>query len=845
MQQSSFGQVLSELRDALDAPNATSAVGAVLSALADGGASWLQDAASELRRAIVRARLSDANALGCIEAAADASPSRSGVPAAHGWDYLSPILDAVRSLTVAGDAKQTLTQLLPLVSALGDNASLRWSTWIWAAAAAADIGDLPTARTAADSALTIAKNLDDYALATSLATRVGIAYLLGDIGGARVRLQRAAALFEQAGFPRERSRLWLFVGHWLIGRGEEREGLRALNEAVDSDPDWAVPAIALARRAVVAGRVREAEDILEPLREAEICPAEIKREARFVSEIQQGRLPLSLAADYLWIRDSPLSARAVAALMNIAEEQRKQAVLLECLAWDLALEGWNEAAIRVFHLIKDERQIDAETRASVDEGVLLLQRDRVEREGVNGPLDFIQHALDRIGAREEVSAGREVAALPEGEVFWARRAIMSGNLDDADDILCFAADDAELDEQLQRESCFVADIQAGRIPISVASEYLWLRERPMTDEQLVQLALFAEEYQGIASLRELIAWDFLRDGRADLAATHFDALLKQPKLEADKKRSLEHGQQLAASAPPMREASGQLPVINENTQIRSSSLAHYVSARQQWPTMLDGKSLLFVGSQDLLSDNVLTHAERITVARGQQVHGQGQLGHLFYCMIAGTAVASRMRGSHAHLADIGEGSFFGELGTMYGLPNTASVTATDRASIFVVTRRGLQQQMQSSRAEQGAEVLGAIREMYLQAAFNMAALGADPSLAQTIRQQSQEQGWQTFQRGECIVEQGAASTLWLIVSGLARLFIRGDQHLAPIGYLCPGDLIGELNPSPLTVCAHDTITLAPIDRTIADELAADPDSPFSARVEACREAALALRQSTE
>jgi len=92
-----------------------------------------------------------------------------------------------------------------------------------------------------------------------------------------------------------------------------------------------------------------------------------------------------------------------------------------------------------------------------------------------------------------------------------------------------------------------------------------------------------------------------------------------------------------------------------------------------------------------------------------------------------------------------------------------------------------------------------------------------------------------------IVEHGKPAAPALLVYGIARVYVPRGSDLVPVGYLCPGDLVGELRPSPVTVRAENTTTTVTLDRNLMETLAQDATGEMHMRMKACLQAAADLR----
>lgn len=810
-------------------------VGTVLADLDDGGAGFLAEAFSEFRRLVVKAAVDEALQLGeVIEGV-----KRHSKVAAEGGVFSHATLDlllaGVSALATGRDGAAAIEHLMPLTVSTRYDESLRWSAWIWMTAATAAVGTFSHARTAADTALTLAGHLDGYARAVSLATRSALDARVREADTAFHRIALAGGILEQAGHQRETSCLWLLSAQLLLGAGREREALRAASQAVDGDPDWARPAIFLARRAILNGRVNEAQRLLLPLNDGDICPHEVDREMRLVESVRAGLVPLSVLTEYLWMVERPITVGVVEQLVAFGEEHARQWPLHETIAWEILEAGHEGAAIALFEALLATPEVDQPTRNSAQLG-LERARSRQLEPLVIGPLQLVQRY---VAAQEEpLDAPGFEEVLSSPQIFWARRAIETGHIEEAQDLISVLDEADAGPEELAEERRFVEAIATGVVPHSVASEYIWIRERPATDDLIAQVRGFADEYAAILPLRLLMAWDLARDGYIEEANAQFASLLEAADMPAELRQSALRGLDFTREHRQSERSFGRTQAVPKaNAQL---GLSRFVWARQQWPSVLDAHPLLFIGRSEALPKQILELGRELSVSEGQHIHSQGKEGELLYCLLHGEAVASRARGTIHEVATITPGQFFGEIGTLFGLPNTASVIAAKRSSLLVIGRQLLQRQMQFDRQGSAPILLSKFKELYLEAVLDISPVCAGAGGGE-LWQKSGTNAWRTYQKGELIVEHGKPAAPALIVYGIARVYVPRGSDLSPVGYLCPGDLVGELRPSPVTVRAENTTTTVTLDRQLVETLAQDTSGELHLRMQACLQAAAELR----
>lgn len=93
---------------------------------------------------------------------------------------------------------------------------------------------------------------------------------------------------------------------------------------------------------------------------------------------------------------------------------------------------------------------------------------------------------------------------------------------------------------------------------------------------------------------------------------------------------------------------------------------------------------LFAGLTRRELGRVAQVTDEITVAPGTRLVNEGDFAYEFFLIEDGSAEVARER---AHLADLGPGDFFGEMGAMTDAQRNATVTATSPLRAIVMTAR--------------------------------------------------------------------------------------------------------------------------------------------------------------
>ena len=271
------------------------------------------------------------------------------------------------------------------------------------------------------------------------------------------------------------------------------------------------------------------------------------------------------------------------------------------------------------------------------------------------------------------------------------------------------------------------------------------------------------------------------------------------------------------------------PAIDAKGQVTP---AGFVCAPQRWPSVLDQQCLMFVGNIKEIDEELVALADPVNVELGKFVYTQGRKGHLLYCLDEGQVHASRERGFVQDLGTISAGSFFGEVVTIAGFPSTTSVETTTPSVLRVLTREKFHKHLREGT--RGVEkVISSLRGWYLETVVSICPVFAycdyDQLAGLTDR-------WVTFKPGQVLAEQDQQGGLHVIVTGVAQVTLnRGDETIS-LGRLSTGDMVGEMNPSPVTVTAECTVLAIAIDRDLMHKLPEMAQAEIKARFARCREA---------
>jgi CRP-like cAMP-binding protein len=768
----------------------------VLSSLPDGGDAWLAWAETLLRSLLFDGELERARELGDALVSgwgARSGPRQSSAKVDAG--FLESLLGGIRAV-LAGEGQQ---QLAGVSAEILCNPSLRWAAWAWISASSCVEGALGRARTAADTTLTIAGQLDARTRAISQCVRGVVTLARGQAGQAQQRLLDAVSELDRLEDNRWFSLSCLVLSRCLFECGEEREALRAAQQAVDAAPDLLSPAIWLARRALCAAQVDEARHVLELLPPS----PQVEREVRLVRSVCAGGVPLEPVLEYLFLSAGHVDEVAAEEVAALAREHRRLTALVEVIGWDLAAAGHTAHTERVAEILGADLTVGPFEKQPGCALMMILERGRREQR-------LAEFAPD---------GGR--AAL-----FWFRRAVASGRLEKAQAILETEEGGAEGAGEVERDRRLFESVRGGTVPAEVVAEYYWLRERPMTPMVAAQLSAFSKEHAGFLPLREVVAWDLASAGYSDHARTQFDSLAREEDLDPEAHQSIRAGlrtiERTAKTTP-----SGERRSV---THLLSS----FVREHQAWPTVLDEHCLMFKGRVAQIDDRLLVCTERLRRTPGEAICRQGEAGALLTLCTSGVVEVSRDRGKLQRLGQIRSGSFFGEIGTIWGIPNTINAEAVEPTVLRVVSREQLLAQVNSGDRN-AAALLKTLRSWYADVVLDINPIFG-PLETETRKRIIGQSKMEIVQRGEPLAVEGEPSRLLTIVYGFAHVVAGADGEARSLGLLCPGDLVGELEVSPVTVTASTTVTVVPVARDRVAELSPVSAEHLEVRREACKHA---------
>jgi len=271
------------------------------------------------------------------------------------------------------------------------------------------------------------------------------------------------------------------------------------------------------------------------------------------------------------------------------------------------------------------------------------------------------------------------------------------------------------------------------------------------------------------------------------------------------------------------------------------SLVDFVCAPQPWPSILDSSSLTFTGQSSELGAELLALTEPLTVEPGAPLCRQGTQAHLLYCVDSGLVRLHRVRGEEQDLGTVTPGTFFGEVGAISNIPASCSAEAGEATTLRILNRR----QLRPRRSSSLPQMITTLREWYLETTIGLCPLlsALAPEVMATV---TDSVNWSVFEPGEVLAAQGQPVRLQVIVIGVAHVTWHspaGDP--LRLGFLTSGDLVGELNPSPVTVTARARTFALTLDLDQLGPLPDEAQADLQARTLACQAALEELVRETE
>lgn len=328
----------------------------------------------DLRQVLVHGQLSEAEAIGArieqllSELADDGEADRSESGLHH--EAMQTLLGGIKAI-LTGDNHGGLALLDSVGGSLILSDTVRWVAHTWSARAHCGAGSVERGRWAARQSLELSGQLDARARGVSLSLLGEIEHLRDDPHRALQHLDEAESLYQGEGDTRGVASVRLAKARILAASGKEKEAGFAAFSALVVDRTFTEPVVFLARRAIMAGDLPRAEQILEVLGRQDPEHTDGVRERRLLSLAQTQKLPAEALLLYLDLEEAPPSGHAVEQMQEMIERCPQFVQLRENLAWKLLKLGRLEAALDHFSVLS-ETELDPEVKSSVMLGLATL-----------------------------------------------------------------------------------------------------------------------------------------------------------------------------------------------------------------------------------------------------------------------------------------------------------------------------------------------------------------------------------------------------------------------------------------------------------------------------------------
>jgi len=143
-----------------------------------------------------------------------------------------------------------------------------------------------------------------------------------------------------------------------------------------------------------------------------------------------------------------------------------------------------------------------------------------------------------------------------------------------------------------------------------------------------------------------------------------------------------------------------------------------------------------------------------------------------------------------------------------------------------------------------ARLLTFLRTWYMAVAANLSPLLSDCT-AEVLDVLTDSANWTTFQPGQVLAKEGTSGPLYTLIAGLTSVSTKRGMGPVQLGYLTTGDLVGCIDPSPVTITAASLVFALNVDRTRIPGLSAVARTKLDEHVAECRGALDQLDQEEE
>jgi tetratricopeptide (TPR) repeat protein len=315
---------------------------------------------AELRRNLVKGQLRQAEGV----AAKLLEDAKARNTASDSAPLPTQLLEGI-AMVLAGDAIGGLANL-KAVEGSAKSSTLRWASLVWCARASASAGaGFDATQAYAQTALTVAAQLDTEARAVSTYELAGVAFHKGDAGNALELTHTARSLFGNGSDAQLVANCWLLEARVLSAIGNHQESIGAANSARQQRPSWPAPSLFVARGALRDGHLREADAALQGLLTGEPVPTDIERARTIIEHVKTNAIPLQSACLFLDLIDAPPTPENIRKLEELSELHPQVDHFRDALGWHLLRSGQYESASVLFDRLSSRSNLPEDVRSSV------------------------------------------------------------------------------------------------------------------------------------------------------------------------------------------------------------------------------------------------------------------------------------------------------------------------------------------------------------------------------------------------------------------------------------------------------------------------------------------------
>jgi len=341
----------------------------------------------------------------------------------------------------------------------------------------------------------------------------------------------------------------------LIAMQDDRSAVQSVLSAVsDNGVSWVKTAYCELRRDLVQGRLKQAETMgsliglileLQHPGDDELSESKLHREA--MGALLEG-IGAVLAQD---------NKTGIASLEQLTEvvygDDSLRWVAFYWIAMAAADEGDTERAIgAITEAMTLAQGLDQQARGSSLCRFSEIEIRRGEHDSAMEHLTEATSNFEEVGDRRgmamaSLARARLLTKLERGEeaveaalraaeadpdwdepvVFLSRRALASGRVDRAAELVAPLVGLEPHSPEIQRQAQLIDTIRGEQAPLAVVVDFLRLQDQPVSAETVEALEVLWNEHKGFQQLRELLAWSLVKVGREEEAADHFKEMASQ------------------------------------------------------------------------------------------------------------------------------------------------------------------------------------------------------------------------------------------------------------------------------------------------------------------------------